>query len=84
MVAEYVKAREVFDFQMTGRQRRDLFISYIAALERHELKMPRLEPFYREPQVLQCGRSLWQRSPAGHGRRLRVGLSRVPHRPRTG
>ena len=48
VVAEYVKAREVFDFQMTGRQRRDLFISYIAALERHELKMPRLEPFYRE------------------------------------
>ena len=43
-----VKAREVFDCQMTGRQRRDLFISYIAALERHELKMPRLEPFYRE------------------------------------
>ena len=33
---------------MTGRQRRDLFISYIAALERHDLKMPRLEPFYRE------------------------------------
>ena len=33
---------------MTGRQRRDLFISYIAALERHELKLPRLAPFYRE------------------------------------
>ncbi len=48
VVAEYVTAREVIDFQMTGRQRRDLFISYIAALERHELKMPRLEPFYRE------------------------------------
>ena len=48
VVAEYVKAREVIDFQMTGRQRRDLFISYIAALERHEIKMPRLEPFYRE------------------------------------
>ncbi len=31
-----------------GRQRRDLFISYIAALERHELKLPRLDPFYRE------------------------------------
>ena len=25
-----------------------LFISYIAALERHELKLPRLDPFYRE------------------------------------
>ena len=40
--------RDVIDFQMTGRERRDLFISYIAALERHELKLPRLEPFYRE------------------------------------
>ncbi len=48
MVAEHVTAREVIDFQMTGRQRRDLFISYISALEYHEIKMPRLEPFYRE------------------------------------
>ena len=32
----------------TNAQRRDLFISYIAALERHELKLPRLDPFYRE------------------------------------
>ena len=51
VVAEYVKAREVLDFQMTGRQRRDLFISYIAALERHELKMPRLEPFRPVPKL---------------------------------
>ena len=48
VVAEYVTLHDVIDFQMTGRQRRDLFISYIAALERHELKLPRLEPFYRE------------------------------------
>ena len=32
----------------SAHQRRDLFISYIAALERHELKLPRLDPFYRE------------------------------------
>ena len=48
VVAEYVTLHDVIDFQMTGRQRRDLFISYIAALERHELKLPRLDPFYRE------------------------------------
>ena len=48
VVAEQVTAREIIDFQMTGRQRRDLFISYISALEHHEIKMPRLEPFYRE------------------------------------
>ena len=48
VVAEQVTAREVIDFQMTGRQRRELFISYIAALEHQKLKMPRLEPFYRE------------------------------------
>ena len=48
VVAEYVTLHDVIDFQMTCRQRRDLFISYIAALERHELKLPRLEPFYRE------------------------------------
>ena len=48
VVAEQVTAREVIDFQMTGRQRRELFISYIAALEHQKLKMPRLELFYRE------------------------------------
>ena len=48
VVAEHVTARVVIDFQMMGRQRRDLFISYISALEHHEIKMPRLEPFYRE------------------------------------
>ena len=48
VVAEYVTLHDVIDFQMSARQRRDLFISYIAALERHELKLPRLDPFYRE------------------------------------
>ena len=28
---------------MTGRQRLDLFSSYVAALERHELKLPWLD-----------------------------------------
>ena len=48
VVAEYVTLHDVIDFQMTGRQRRDLFISYIAALERHDLTLPRLDPVYRE------------------------------------
>ena len=48
VVAEYVHLPQVKDFQMTGRRRRDLFINYVAALERREMKMPRLEPFYTE------------------------------------
>lgn len=48
VVANYVELRNVTDFQMVGRARRDLFTDYIAALERREIKMPRLEPFYRE------------------------------------
>ena len=33
---------------MVGQRRRDLFTDYVAALERHEIKAPRLEPFYTE------------------------------------
>ena len=31
-----------------GQARRDLFQNYIVALERHEIAMPRIEPFYTE------------------------------------
>ena len=40
VVAEHVTARDVIDFQMTGRQRRDLFISYISALEHGVVARP--------------------------------------------
>ena len=40
-------SRKLEFMEGTGRQHRDLFISYVAALERHEIKVPRLEPFYR-------------------------------------
>ena len=47
VVGEYVTAA-VLDVDMVGQRRRDLFIDYVAALERHEIKAPRLEPFYTE------------------------------------
>ena len=83
VVAEYVTLHDVIDFQMTGRQRRDLFISYIAALERHELKLPRLEPFYREHKYCRVDDVFGERPSARYGRRHGLGLSRVSHRPPT-
>ena len=47
VIGEYVTAA-VLDVDMVGQRRRDLFIDYVAALERHEIKAPRLEPFYTE------------------------------------
>ena len=46
VIGEYVTA--VLDVDMVGQRRRDLFTDYVVALERHEIKAPRLEPFYSE------------------------------------
>lgn len=47
VVGEHVVG-SVIDVDMVGQRRRDLFLNYIAALEHHEIKAPRLEPFYSE------------------------------------
>ena len=47
MVGEYVTA-PILDVDMVGQRRRDLFIDYFAAIERHEITAPRVEPFYSE------------------------------------
>lgn len=47
VVGEWVRGA-VIDVDMVGQRRRDLFNDYIAALERHEITMPRIEPFYSE------------------------------------
>ena len=41
VIGEYVTA--VLDVDMVGQRRRDLFIDYVAALERHEIKAPHLD-----------------------------------------
>ena len=52
VVAEYVTLHDVIDFHMTGRQRRDLFISYIAALERPRTQAAAARPLLSRAQVL--------------------------------
>ena len=47
VVGEYVTA-PILDVDMVGQRRRDLFIDYFAAIERHEITAPRVEPFYSE------------------------------------
>ena len=47
VVGEYVTA-PILDVDMVGQRRRDLFIDYVAAIERHEITAPRVEPFYSE------------------------------------
>ena len=47
VVGEYVTA-PILDVDMVGQRRRDLFIDYFAAVERYEIKAPRVEPFYSE------------------------------------
>ena len=47
VVGEYVTA-PILDVDMVGQRRRDLFIDYFAAIERHEITAPRVEPFYTE------------------------------------
>ncbi len=48
VVSDYLQLRSVDNFQMVGRARKELFMAYIHALEHHEIKLPRIEPFYRE------------------------------------
>ena len=47
VVGDYVQG-PVADVDLVGQARRDLFQNYIVALERHEIAMPRIEPFYTE------------------------------------
>ena len=47
VVGEYVTA-PILDVDMVGQRRRDLFIDYFAAIERHEITAPRVDPFYTE------------------------------------
>ncbi len=47
VVGAYLTA-PVVDFTMVGQARRDLFQAYITAVERHEVRSPRIEPFYSE------------------------------------
>ena len=51
VVAEYVTLHDVIDFQMTGRQRRDLFISYIAARENLRTALKRVQSNKGAPGV---------------------------------
>ena len=47
VVGEYVTA-PILDVDMVGQRRRDLFIDDFAAIERHEITAPRVDPFYTE------------------------------------
>ena len=47
VVGEYVTA-PILDVDMVWHRRRDLFIDYVAAIERHEITAPRVDPFYTE------------------------------------
>ena len=50
VVGEYVTA-PILDVDMVGQRRRDLFIDDVAAIERHEITAPRVDPFYSEHRL---------------------------------
>ena len=80
VIGEYVTA--VLDVDMVGQRRRDLFTDYVVALERHEIKAPRLEPFYSEHPLLPGRRPLRPRPSPRHGRGHGARLPCLSRRPR--
>ena len=77
VVGEYVTA-PILDVDMVGHRRRDLFIDYFAAIERHEITAPRVEPFYSEHRFLPRRRRLRLRPSPRHRRRHGARVPRLP------